>query len=55
MAPLTVLVLNKESGLPGEGLSTIEEIDKDRETLFDFDWFSIEPPQNSDFAEAEQN
>jgi alkylated DNA nucleotide flippase Atl1 len=53
--PLTVLVVNQDTGLPGEGLSTIEEVNADREAVFGFDWFSLEPPQNSDFKEAERN
>ena len=28
---LTVLVVNREKGKPGAGLSTLEDIDKDRE------------------------
>jgi len=55
LPPLTVLVVNRETGLPGEGLSTIEEVNKDREAVFAFDWFSIEPPQNGDFERVDQN
>ncbi|MCP4206106.1 MAG: hypothetical protein GY767_03530, partial [Shimia sp.] len=29
--PLTVLVVKQDTGLPGEGLSTIEEVNEDRE------------------------
>jgi hypothetical protein len=53
--PLTVLVVNQETGLPGEGLSTLEEVNEDREAVFDFDWFGLEPPQNQDFKEADRN
>ena len=53
--PLTVLVVNQETGLPGEGLSTIEEVNEDREAVFLFDWFGREPPQNLDFDEADRN
>ncbi|MDN3526157.1 hypothetical protein QWY79_12865 [Halomonas sabkhae] len=53
--PLTVLVVNSESGLPGEGLSTVEEVNEDREAVLNFDWFSIEPPQISDFSEADRS
>lgn len=52
--PLTVLVVNHETGLPGEGLSTLEEVNSDREAVFDFDWFSLEPLQNSDFEKADR-
>lgn len=30
---LTILVVNKETGLPGDGLTTIEDVNKDREAL----------------------
>jgi alkylated DNA nucleotide flippase Atl1 len=53
--PLTVLVVNQDTGLPGEGLSTIEEVNEDRENVFNFDWFSLEPPQNSTFKQADRN
>lgn len=53
--PLTVLVVNRETGLSGEGLSTIEEVNEDREAVFNFDWFGLEPPQNQDFKEADRN
>jgi len=52
--PLTVLVVNQDTGLPGEGLSTLEEVNEDRETVFKFDWFSLEPPQNADFSNADR-
>lgn len=53
--PLTVLVVNQESGLPGEGLSTVEDVNSDREEVFQFDWFSVEPPQNDDFRSVDRN
>jgi len=53
--PLTVLVVNQETGLHGEGLSTIEEVNSDRESVFSFDWFSMEPSQNSTFENADRN
>ncbi len=53
--PLTVLVVNQDSGLPGEGLTTLEEVNKDRESVFKFNWFELEPPQNIDFEKADRN
>lgn len=52
--PLTVLVVNQETGLPGDGLSTLEEVNTDREAVFQFDWFDIEPPKNKDFKKADR-
>ncbi|MDA2916291.1 hypothetical protein MYX64_05545 [Nitrospinae bacterium AH_259_B05_G02_I21] len=54
LPPLTVLVVSQDTGLPGEGLVTLEEVNEDREKVFDFDWFSIEPPQNNDFEDADR-
>lgn len=54
LPPLTVLVVNRQTGLPGEGLSTLEEINSDRESVFKFNWFDIEPPQNCDFENVDQ-
>ncbi|CAC9614933.1 hypothetical protein [uncultured Gammaproteobacteria bacterium] len=51
--PLTVLVVNQETGLHGEGLS-IEKVNSDREKVFNFDWFDIEPPQIENFKEADR-
>jgi hypothetical protein len=50
--PLTVLVVNQKSGLPGDGLSTLKNVNEDREKVFRFDWFSIEPPETQDFENA---
>ena len=52
LPPLTVLVVNQETGLPGEGLSTIEEVNSDRELVFNYDWFSLKPPETSGFSEV---
>ncbi len=50
--PLTVLVVNQDTGLPGSGLSTITNVNTDREEVFNFDWFELEPPQISDFQKG---
>ena len=55
LPPLTVLVVNQETGLPGEGLSTLEEVNRDREAVFKFNWFTLEPPQNADFESVDKN
>jgi len=50
--PLTVLVVNQATGLPSEGLITLENVNnvnEVREAVFKFDWFSIDPPQVKDF------
>jgi hypothetical protein len=53
LPPLTVLVVNQDSGLPGDGLATLEEVNQDRERVFTWDWFALEPPETKDFEEAD--
>lgn len=50
--PLTVLVVNAESGLPGEGLETKRDLHELREEVFNFDWFAYCPPSASEFERA---
>ena len=50
LPPLTALVVNQDTGLPGDGLTTLEDLNRDREAVFKFKWFELEPPQNSDFS-----
>ncbi len=52
LPPLTVLVVNKNTGQPGRGLTTIEELHTDRERVFDYKWLAMKPPQ---VAELTQN
>lgn len=52
---LTVLVVNSDTGLPGEGLETKKDLHIERENTFNYEWFSIYPPTASEFAEAYEN
>lgn len=46
---LTILVLNKETGKPGEGyLGPKDTISQDRELVFNYDWLEIVPPTIDD-------
>ena len=54
LPPLTVLVVNKETGLPGEGLTTLENVNRDREKVFAHDWFGVDPPGTDDFERADR-
>ena len=49
--PLTVLVVNKDTGLPGKGLIEAN-LNADRETVFQFDWFGIFPPTPEELSDA---
>ncbi len=51
LPPLTILVVNKDTGLPGEGL-TGADLNADRESVFRYDWHSIIPPSPEDFRIA---
>ena len=53
--PLTLLVVNQETGRPGEGLELRGDADAERERVFGFDWFAVRPPQLSDFRQARKN
>jgi putative restriction endonuclease len=50
LPPLTVLVVNQETGQPGSGLSTLEELNRDRERVFNYQWFRLPPLQAEDLA-----
>jgi putative restriction endonuclease len=51
LPPLTVLVVNQETGLPGEGLIEAN-LNADRERVFRFNWFGIVPPTPEELEEA---
>jgi len=50
LPPLTALVVQTKSGKPGEGLTTVKQsqLDKDREDVYNHNWFISEPVQISD-------
>src|SRR4030042_598401 len=43
LPPLTILVVNQDTGCPGEGF-TGAEANADREAVFQFNWYDIVPP-----------
>jgi putative restriction endonuclease len=43
LPPLTVLVVNQDTGLPGDGLVGAK-LNADREAVFEFSWFDLVPP-----------
>jgi hypothetical protein len=49
LPPLTVLVVRQDTGLPGEGLTTIEDVNEDREAVFNEKWYASAPVQIADF------
>jgi putative restriction endonuclease len=52
LPPLTILVVNQETGLPGAGLVTPVKLHKEREQVFNCDWFDLVPPTAAELAAA---
>ena len=53
LPPLSALVVNKDTGLPGLGLD-INDLHAEREAVFKFDWYGIYPPTPEEFKQAFQ-
>ena len=49
LPPLTCLVVNQTTGLPGDGLITVEDLPKDREAVYKKNWYALYPVQISNF------
>ncbi len=43
LPPITLLVVKKDTGMPGVGLKTVEDLPKDREKVFNLRWFELVP------------
>ena len=43
LPPITVLVVQKDSGKPGVGFTSFEDLHRDRERAFAHDWFKMKP------------
>lgn len=55
LPPLTVLVVQKDIGLPGEGFTAAQtvQIASDQAKVFDFDWLKHGNPQEKGFQSPE--
>lgn len=51
LPPLTCLVVNQETGLPGQGLTTVENLPHDRESVYKHNWYAMQPVQVVDFEQ----
>ena len=51
LPPLTSLVVNEKTGLPGEGIP-VEEAPSKREAVFNYPWFGLVPPTPDQLSEA---
>jgi hypothetical protein len=47
-------VVNQETGLPGAGLRTVEDLPVDREQTYRKNWFALPPVQIVDFKATVQ-
>jgi hypothetical protein len=52
LPPLTVLIVKKGGGRPGDGLTTAANPDEARERVFAHNWFAMKPPTADDFRQA---
>lgn len=55
LPPLTVLVVQKDTGLPGSGFTAAQavQVASDQARVFDFDWLAHGNPQPEGFAAAQ--
>jgi hypothetical protein len=49
LPPLTCIVVNHITGIPGSGLSTVHNLPRDREAVYRKNWFALTPVQIGDF------
>ena len=52
LPPLTILVVSEKSGLPGEGLTTISDLNQDREAVYAFNWYGLQPLREEDLVDS---
>lgn len=53
LPPLTVLVVSpKGGGVPGPGLTTVDDLDADRESVYEYDWVDLIPPTAKELRTA---
>jgi len=49
---LTSLVVQKTTGLPGVGLTEPDDVNRERELVYDYQWYSIVPPTADELGDA---
>lgn len=52
LPPLTVLVVNETTGLPGEEIPVSQDLNSSREAVYKYDWYNLYPPSEQEFAAA---
>lgn len=49
---LNVLVVNETTGLPGDGIPILQDLNSSREAVYKYDWYNLYPPTEQEFAAA---
>ena len=49
LPPLTCLVVNQKTGIPGSGFTNVGDLPHNREAVYQQNWFALPPAQISDF------
>ncbi len=52
LPPLTILVVNKDTGRPGEGFVAVQDIPKNQVKVFEYDWVTHGAPSPDELAAA---
>lgn len=52
LPPLTVIVVNSKTGLPGEEIPVNESLNEQRERVYSFDWYDIYPPSEEELEQV---
>lgn len=52
LPPLTSIVVNKATGLPGDGFIADADVPKAQARTFDFEWLTVDAPTAELFADA---
>lgn len=52
LPPLTAVIVKKDTGLPGSGLTTESDLDASREKVFRYPWFRLVPPAPEELRDA---
>lgn len=51
--PLTILVVSEKTGKPGAGLTTVRNLNQDRESVYGLNWYGLPPLTEEDFKEKQ--
>jgi len=54
LPPLTAIVVNAETGLPGDGIIVNGDLNAVRENVFNYNWYGLYPPSETQFKETWQ-